>query len=326
MNIFVTGAAGFIGSVVTERLIAQGHRVVGFDNLKYGHRIAVHPDAEFIEGSIGDGKLVHEILQSRQIEAVVHLAAEAYIDESVINPGLFFEVNTSYGLTLLQAMHSLGIKRMVFSSTAAVYGEPKTVPIKESDAKDPVNSYGESKLQFERTMHWFHKAHGLNHVSLRYFNACGASEKCGENRKKETHIIPILLEVVEGKRSEFTLFGDDYPTADGTCVRDYVHVEDIADAHILALGKIDELGERAYNLGSGSGFSNLQVIEETRKATGHPIDYKVGPRRIGDPATLIASHDEISRELGWKPAWTDLGKMIESSWKWRSTVLKERQS
>jgi UDP-glucose 4-epimerase len=317
MKIFVTGAAGFIGSVVTERLLNLGHSVLVFDSLKYGHRAAVHEGAEFVEGDLRDAKLVFETLKSFEAEAVVHLAAEAYIDDSVVDPGIFFDVNTSAGLHMLMSMRDLGIRKMVFSSTSATYGEPKSIPVRESDPQDPVNAYGESKLQFEKTMTWFHKAHGLNHVSLRYFNACGASKRFGEDRKKETHIIPILFEVVEGRRKEFTLFGNDYPTPDGTCIRDYVHVEDIADAHILALEKIDQLGERAYNLGSGSGYSNLQVIEAARKVTGHPIEFQVGPRRVGDPARLVASHEKITAELGWRPQWTDLEKMIESSWVWR---------
>lgn len=318
MNIFVTGAAGFIGSVVTERLLASGHKVVVYDSLKYGHRNAVHPDAAFVQGDVRDEKLMFETMKHHGVEAVVHLAAEAYIDDSLVDPGMFFDVNTTGGLRILTAMRELGIKKMVFSSTSATYGEPKRIPVREADDQDPVNAYGESKLQFERTMKWFHQAHGLNHVSLRYFNACGASKLFGENRKKETHIIPILFEVVEGTRKHFTLFGDDYPTPDGTCIRDYVHVEDIADAHIMALEKIDELGERAYNLGSGTGFSNLQVIEAARRVTAHPIEYSIGPRRAGDPAQLVASHEKITAELGWKPKWTDLDKMIESSWVWRS--------
>lgn len=317
MRTLVTGAAGFIGSVVAEKLIENGHDVVVYDSLKYGHRAAVHPQAKFVEGDIRNSKLFYETCKTHEIEAVIHLAAEAYIEESVIDPGIFFEVNNSAGLQMLMAMRDLGIKKMVFSSTAAVYGEPKSIPIRESDQKFPVNSYGESKLHFEQTMKWFHQAHGLNHVSLRYFNACGATENYGEDRKKETHIIPIIFDAAEGKRSTFSLFGTDYDTKDGSCIRDYVHVEDIALAHIASLNKIEELGERAYNLGSGAGFSNKEVIEAAKKVTGVNFNVIESPRRTGDPATLIASFEKIQGELNWTPKWTDVQKMIESSWKWR---------
>lgn len=313
----VTGAAGFIGSVVTERLIESGHEVVAFDSLKYGHRAAIHEQAIFAEGDLRDAKAVKSALGDHKVEAVMHLAAEAYIDLAASDPGLFFDVNTSGGHVLLAAMRDLGIKRIVNSSTAASYGEPKSLPIREDDEKDPVNAYGESKLQFERQMKWHHHSHGLNHISLRYFNACGASATRGEARDRETHIIPILLDVAIGKRPHFNLFGNDYDTPDGTCVRDYVHVVDIADAHILAMDKLDEIGERAYNLGCNEGFSNLQVIEAVRAVTGHPIPVEIGPRRPGDPARLVASNERATGELGWKPKFTDLKAMIETTWAWR---------
>jgi UDP-glucose 4-epimerase len=318
MKIFVTGAAGFIGSVVTETLIESGHDVWGFDSLKYGHRQAVHPSAHFVQGDLRNRALLGEIFASKQFDAVIHLGAEAYIDDSIRDPGLFFEVNTTGGLNLLQTMNEHGVKRIVFSSTAAIYGEPKSIPVFEDAPHEPVNSYGESKLQFERTLRWFHRAYGLNHVSLRYFNACGATVRYGEDRTKETHIIPILFEVVNGKRKEFSLFGNDYDTEDGTCVRDYVHVQDIANAHLLALASIDNLGERAYNLGSSKGYSNREVIEAVRTVTGHEIPVSESQRRPGDPATLVASHDRISSELGWQPKYKDLTEMIQTSWAWRS--------
>jgi len=319
MRTLVTGAAGFIGSVVTEKLLEAGHSVVAYDSLKYGHPEAVNPSATFALGDIRDSKLLHDTLKKNEIEAVIHLAAEAYIEESVTDPGIFFDVNSAAGLHMLLSMRDLGINKIVFSSTAAVYGEPKRVPIEETDEKFPVNSYGESKLHFEQTMKWFHSAYGLNHVSLRYFNACGATKDCGEDRKKETHIIPILFDVAEAKRPQFNLFGTDYETPDGTCVRDYVHVSDIATAHILALAKIDDLGERAYNLGSGSGFSNREVIKAAKEVT--QVDFPVvdGGRRPGDPAILIASHEKIRSELGWNPEFTDVKTMIETSWRWRAS-------
>jgi UDP-glucose 4-epimerase len=318
MKVFVTGAAGFIGSVVVERLVEEGHEVVGFDSLKYGHRKAVHPSAAFVEGDLRDPAIIESAFsQHGPFDAVLHLAAEAYIDESVANPGLFFDVNTTGGLVLLQAMVRHGVKRIVFSSTAATYGEPKYIPIDEAHPKDPVNAYGESKLQFERTLAWFHIAHGVNHVSLRYFNACGATERCGEARSKETHIIPLLFDAAQGKREKFSLFGVDYETKDGTCVRDYVHVVDIANAHLLALAKIDELGERAYNIGSGAGFTNREVIAAVEKITGKSINAVDAPRRVGDPARLLASNELIRQELGWEPEFTDVESMIRTSWQWR---------
>lgn len=317
MHILVTGAAGFIGSVVTERLIERGHSVTALDNLKYGNRPCVHEAADFRELDILDEAGVNAMFDEVKPEAVLHLAAEAYIDESIRDPGLFYRANVTGGLVLLEAMKRTGCRKMVFSSTAAVYGEPKSIPITEDAPHEPVNAYGETKLAFERAMAWYRASFGLHHVSLRYFNACGATERFGEARKKETHIIPILFDVVEGRRTEFSLFGGDYPTPDGTCIRDYVHVSDIADAHLLALEKIEDLGAAAFNIGSGQGYSNLEVIKAARRATGHPIPYGVSDRRPGDPAVLVASNDRIRETLGWSPRFPTLEEMVASAWRWR---------
>jgi UDP-glucose 4-epimerase len=317
VKVFVTGAAGFIGSVVTQRLVEEGYDVLGFDNLTKGHTKAVDPKARFVEGDIRDADLVNKTLADYRPDAVVHLAAEALIDESIKDPGHFFDVNVKGGLVILEAMRAIGCNRMIFSSTAATYGEPRYVPIDEDHPKDPVNSYGESKWQFERIMYWYRRSFGLNHVSFRYFNACGASDRYGEARKKETHIIPLLFEVALGQRTQFSLFGTDYDTPDGTCVRDYVHVIDIANAHILGLKKVDEIGERAFNIGSGNGNTNLEVIEAVREVTGHPIPVVKAARREGDPARLVASNDRIKAELGWQPQFADIKEMVRSAWAWR---------
>ena len=317
MKVLVTGAAGYIGSVVVERLIEDGHDVVALDSLRHGHRAAVHPDAAFLEGDLRDRGWLKEQLATAECDAVVHLAADALIDESVRDPGRFFDVNVTGGLNLLDAMVSAGVHRLVFSSTAAVYGEPDHAPIQEGANLQPVNAYGESKLAFERALPWYERAHGLRHVSFRYFNACGATERYGEYHVPETHLIAILIEVALTQRSEIRLFGTDYETPDGTCIRDYVHVADIAEAHLLALGQIDELGSGTFNLGNGTGYSNSDVIEAARRVTGRPIKVVSSDRRPGDPARLVASSDRASRVLGWKPRMPVLDDMIESAWAWR---------
>ena len=317
MKVLVTGAAGYIGSVVVERLLEQGHEVLALDNLRHGHRAAVDRGATFLEGDLLDRRWLKEQLVAAGCDAVVHLAAEALIGKSVRDPGSFFDVNVTGGLNLLDAMRSADVRRLVFSSTAAVYGEPVRVPISEDAAQEPVNAYGESKLAFERALPWYEQAHGLRHVSFRYFNACGATEQHGEYHVPETHLIAILLEVALGLRPDVRLFGTDYDTQDGTCIRDYVHVRDIADAHLLALGRIDELGSATYNLGNGTGYSNREVIEAATRVTGCPIRVVPSGRRPGDPARLVASSDRARRTLGWQPRSPELDDMIESAWKWR---------
>jgi UDP-glucose 4-epimerase len=317
MRVLVTGGAGFIGSVVVEQLIQVGHEVVALDNLKHGFRAAVHPCAQFLHGDILDEQLLPRVLKEVGIEAVAHLAAEAFIDDSLRDPGLFYRVNVSGGINLLEAMACAGVRRLIFSSTAAVYGQPETVPIPEDAPTMPCNSYGESKLAFERMLPWYRAAYGLKHVSLRYFNACGATEHCGESRKRETHLIPIALAVALGQRESLSLFGSDYETPDGTCIRDYIHVADIARAHLLALEAIDQVEARTYNLGNGAGYSNREVIEAVGQATGRRIAVVPADRRAGDPARLVADSTRIRRELGWEPAFPGLGGMVETAWHWR---------
>jgi len=317
MGILVTGAAGYIGSVVTEQLVEQGHQVIALDNLRNGHRAAVHPAAAFAQLDLLDADALTAFLRENPVDAVVHLAAEALIDVSMRDPGLFFRVNVVGGLNLLDAMIAAGVKRMVFSSTAAVYGEPENIPITEEARHLPVNPYGESKLAFEQILAWYRTAHDLKYVTLRYFNACGATERFGECHVPETHIIPILFEVALGQREQFNLYGTDYDTPDGTCIRDYIHVWDIANAHVLALGQLDRLGARVFNMGNGAGYSNSQVVETVRRVTGKNIPVVPSSRRPGDPARLVASSEHIRSELGWTPRYPDLTTMVETAWRWR---------
>lgn len=316
MRVLVTGGAGYIGSVVTEQLVKGGHTVVVYDNLVQGHAQAVVEGAEFVEGDLIEGDKLNQTLHDNRVEAVIHMAASSLVGESVQEPAKYYNNNLFAGLVLLDAMRACDVKQIVFSSTAAVYGEPEKQPIFESDPTNPTNPYGESKLAFERAMHWYERAYGLRYASLRYFNAAGATEKCGEVHDPETHLIPITLQAAAGERAHVEIYGDDYPTSDGTCIRDYIHVVDLARAHILAL---DGLSERSaiYNLGcGGDGYSVRQVIETARRVTGKEIPVRIGPRRPGDPAVLIASSDKIKSELGWKPEFQDLELIIRSAWNW----------
>jgi UDP-glucose 4-epimerase len=317
MKVLVTGAAGFVGSVVTEKLVESRHGVVGLDNLKYGFRAAVHPNARLVEGDILDQALLEKLLREERIEAVAHLAAEAAIEDSHRDPGLFYNTNVSGGLSLLEAMVRTGVGRLVFSSTAAVYGQPATVPIPEDAPAAPCNAYGESKLAFERMLAWYRAAHGLKHITLRYFNACGATQRCGESRKRETHLIPIAIAAALGQRDGLQLFGTDYDTPDGTCIRDYIHVADIAAAHVLALEAIDRVGARTYNMGNSEGYSNRQVIAAVEEVAGQSIRVVETGRRPGDPARLVAQSQRIRQELGWHPAFPDLRTMVRTAWEWR---------
>jgi UDP-glucose 4-epimerase len=318
MRILVTGGAGYIGSVAVELLADAGHTVVVFDNLVKGHRGAVDERAKFVEGDIADLPLLEQTLQENRIQAVMHFAAHSLVGESMEQPAKYFDNNTSAGVTLAEAMLRAGAKLLVFSSTAATYGMPKNVPIKESDPTIPINPYGESKLAYERMLHWFDEANGLKYVSLRYFNAAGASAKFGEVHDPETHLIPIVLQTALGQRPYVQIYGDDYPTQDGTAIRDYIHVIDLAQAHLLALEWLAEGGEsQIFNLGNGHGFSVKEVIDTARKVTGKEIEAQVGPRRPGDPPVLVASSEQISKKLGWKPRYPGLPEIIRTAWEWQ---------
>jgi UDP-glucose 4-epimerase len=317
MRILVTGGAGYIGSVATEQLADRGHEVVVIDNLVKGHRPAVDPRATFIEGDFGDAALVERTLRDSQIDAVMHFAAHSLVGESMQQPVKYFANNVSSSLTLVEAMLRAGVKMLVFSSSAATYGMPEGSPITEADTTAPINPYGESKLAFERMLRWADQANGLRFVSLRYFNAAGASEKYGEDHDPETHLIPLVLQAAMGKRPSVQIYGDDYPTPDGTAVRDYIHVVDLAEAHVLALDWLAGGGEsQIFNLGNGEGFSVKQVVDAARHVTGRDIKAGIGPRRPGDPAVLVASSDEIKRKLNWKPNYPTLEEIIRTAWEW----------
>lgn len=312
----VTGGAGYIGSVVTEELIKDGHDVVVYDSLYKGHHGAIAPGAEFVQADLADTATLTSTLQSRGVEAVIHMAADSLVGESCENPSKYYRNNVGNGLNLLDAMRESSVPRIVFSSTAATYGEPEKQPIAEDAANAPTNPYGETKLAFEHALRWYDDAFGLKFVSLRYFNAAGASDRFGEDHDPESHLIPIALQAASGRRKAVEVYGNDYPTPDGTCVRDYIHVIDLARAHILALGIMDQ-GSRIYNLGcGGDGYSVNQVLETAREVTGKPIPARIGPRRAGDPAVLIAASDKIKKELGWKPELQDLHVIVETAWRW----------
>ncbi|GIV96777.1 MAG: UDP-glucose 4-epimerase [Herpetosiphonaceae bacterium] len=316
MKILVTGGAGYIGSVTTEELIRAGHEVVVFDNLSQGHRAAVHPDAMFVEGDLRDADAVERVFTThRSIEGIMHFASHTLVGESIQHPELYLRDNVITGVNLMAAAVRHDVGRFILSSTANLFDRPERIPIDEDQPIVPGSPYGESKHMLERALRWYDHIYGLRFAALRYFNAAGATERTGEDHEPETHIIPLVLSVALGKRDHFTLFGDDYPTPDGSCIRDYIHVVDLAQAHILALKALDQ-GSRSYNLGNGHGFSNKQVIDVARTITGHPIPYVVGPRRPGDPAVLVASAERIRRELGWQPRYPDLESIISSAWEW----------
>lgn len=325
MAILVAGGAGYIGSHMVKDLIEHGEDVVVADNLSTGHRDAINPKAKFYEGDIRDRKFLDDVFDNEDITAVVHFAAFSIVPESMSKPLKYFDNNTGGMITLLEAMRDHNIKYIVFSSTAATYGVPEHMPIKETDPQNPINPYGLSKLMMEKMMAWADKAYGIKFVALRYFNVAGAAPDgtIGEDHGPETHLVPIILQVAQGKRKELSIFGDDYNTPDGTNVRDYVHVMDLADAHILAI-KYLEAGNKsnAFNLGSSTGFSNKQMLEAAREVTGKPIPAKMAPRRPGDPDSLVAASDKARTILGWKPKYDDVHDIIATAWKWHSTHPK----
>jgi UDP-glucose 4-epimerase len=319
MRVLVTGGAGYIGSVVVEELARAGHHAVVLDDLQQGHRDALDPVTPFVQGDVADRQLVESVLRDHGIEAVVHMAAHSIVGESVNDPAKYFRNNVSGSLALLDAMRAQNVRAFVLSSTAAVYGEPKKQPIDEHADLAPTNPYGETKLAVERALRWYDGAYGLRSISLRYFNAAGASDRNGERHHPETHLVPIVLQCAAGERAEVAIFGDDYPTPDGTCVRDYIHVIDLARAHVLSLEALMK-GARttAYNLGcGGDGYSVKQVVDVARAVTGKPIPTKKAPRRPGDPAVLVASSARIQRELGFRPERQDLRLIVESAWRFQ---------
>jgi UDP-glucose 4-epimerase len=317
MKILVTGGAGYIGGTVARLLLAGGDGVTIYDNLSHSKRAAVAAGAEFVEGDLADRPLLEKTLKAGQFDGVMHFAALIEAGESMQKPEIYFRNNTVGTLTLLEAMLATGQDRLVFSSTAACYGEPETTPILEDAKLQPTNPYGESKLMVEQMLGWFNRIHGLRYASLRYFNVAGAMEGYGEAHEPESHLIPLVLDVALGRRKSIQVFGEDYPTRDGTCIRDYIHVRDLADAHLLALAALKTESCVIYNIGNGQGFTVREVIESVRRVTGRAIAVEACARREGDPAVLVASSEKIKRELGWRPKFADLDTIVASAWEWQ---------
>ena len=313
MNVLVTGGAGYIGSVTAEQLLDQGHEVHVFDNLSRGHREAVDPRAKFILGDLQRPDDILDAMRSVKPDAVMHFAAYALVGESMQQPEIYFANNVVGGLNLIEAMRKVGVPRIIFSSTCATYGQPERVPIAEDTPQRPANPYGESKLAFEKMLSWYQQIHRIQPVFLRYFNACGATERYGEDHDPEAHLIPNVLKVALGQQEKVGIFGDDYDTPDGTCIRDYIHIVDLAQAHILALTG-SQTG--AFNLGNGSGYSVKQVIDVARHVTGHPIPAEIKPRRPGDPPRLVASAIRAKTNLQWKPKFAELRTIVQHAWSW----------
>ena len=330
MKILVTGGAGYIGGTVAGLLVQNGHQAVVYDNLSHGRRDLLPPGVKFVHGELADRSLLESLFiaakaEGKPFDGVIHFAALIEAGESMLHPEQFFRNNTASTLSLLEAILAHGPRRLVFSSTAAVYGEPEIVPIQEDARLLPTNAYGESKLLVEQMLNWFHRIHGLRSAALRYFNVAGAPEgpngiTRGEAHDPESHLIPLVLDVALGRRPSIKIFGDDYPTPDGTCIRDYIHVSDLADAHLLALDALETDAAHSarliYNLGNGQGFSVREVIESARRVTGHAIPADLCPRRPGDPAVLVASSEKAIRELGWKPKYTQLDEIVRTAWVW----------
>ena len=319
MKVLVTGGAGYIGSIVAAELLAAGHEVVVFDSLYQGHRQAVPEGAAFMQGDLNNPEVVARLFgEHRGFDGVMHFASYTLVGESMQLPLKYLRDNLVAGANLLEEAVKHGVSRFILSSTANLFDAPERIPIEPDERIVPGSPYGESKYFLERTLHWFEKIHGLRYASLRYFNAAGGTPQRGEHHEPELHLIPIVLQVALGQRESLTIFGGDYPTRDGTCVRDYIHIVDLAQAHILALEALDRLGSRKYNLGNGNGFTNLEVVQTAEKVTGRPIPYTIGPRRPGDPAILIASSEKIRQELGWQPRYPTLEDIIGSAWEWHS--------
>lgn len=319
MTVLVCGGAGYIGSHAVAQLLDQNEDVIVVDNLQTGHRPAVLEGAKLYDGDLRDEAFLQNVFKENEVDSVLHFAADSLVGESVKKPLQYYDNNVGGATSLLKAMAAHDVKRIVFSSTAAVYGEPEQVPIQENDSTQPTNPYGETKLAIEKMLEWAEQAHGIQYTVLRYFNVAGADVKgrIGEDHRPETHLIPIVLQVALGKREKIMIFGDDYPTADGTCIRDYIHVEDLVAAHLQAIHRLEKGAASAtYNLGNGQGFSVKEIIEAVRKVTGHPVPAEVAPKRAGDPAQLVASSEKAQKELGWEPQYPDVETMIESAWKW----------
>lgn len=324
MRILVTGGAGYIGGTVARTLHREGHAVTIFDNLCHSHRQALPAEIAFIEGDLADRSLLTQTLVDGKFDGVMHFAALIEAGESMKRPDVYFRNNTAATLTLLECMHATGTEKLVFSSTAACYGEPRRTPIQEDDPLDPTNPYGESKLLVEQMLRWFHSQLGLKYASLRYFNVAGAVEGYGEAHEPESHLIPLILDTALGIRESIRIFGTDYPTKDGTCVRDYIHVQDLADAHLLAMASLQRQGRAIYNIGNGQGFTVREVIESVQRVTGRAIRVIEELRRPGDPAVLVASSEKIQRELGWKPRFPELDAIVETAWVWHQRLRAQQ--
>ncbi len=316
MNVLITGGAGYVGSIVSEELLKSGYSVIIMDNLIQGHLGAVLPEAELVQKDCGNPDDLKSVFSQFKIDAVMHMAAETVVEFSMTDPKRYFHNNIIGAIHLLDAMLEHDVKKIIFSSSAATYGEPIETPIQEDHPKKPVNSYGETKLMFEKVLEWYGRAYGIKHISMRYFNAAGASQKLGEDHRPETHLIPNILKAAMDANQPVSIFGTDYPTKDGSCVRDYVHVIDIAQAHILAMQKIDDLSGRSYNLGNGDGYTVLEVVDAAKRISDVQIQTVISSRRAGDPAVLLASAERACSELGWKPKFSDLDIIVRDAWNW----------
>lgn len=319
MKVLVTGGAGYIGSIIADELLKAGHEVVVIDNLYQGHREAVPAGAAFFEGDLRDADAVARLFQEHTgFDGIMHFASFTLVGESMQQPLKYLRDNLVAGANLLEQAVAHDVGRFILSSTANLFDDPAKMPIEADERIVPGSPYGESKYFLERTLHWFDRIYGLRYACLRYFNAAGDTPERGEHHEPESHLIPVVLEVALGKREKLTIYGGDYPTKDGTCVRDYIHILDLAQAHILALESIGQIGSRKYNLGNGQGFTNLEVVQAAQRVTGRPIAYEIGPRRSGDPAVLIASSDLIRQELGWQPQYTTIEQIVATAWDWHS--------